>query len=237
MDGPLDTLSRPGKRTSEIPTVRSDVVKIWDLPTRLFHWALVLSCTGAVTTGLIGGNWMDWHLPLGIATLGLLAFRLVWGIFGPRYARFSSFPVSLSALLRYVRNFRFAERHAGHSPTGAIAVLVLLLLLILQSVTGLFSSNSIDTEGPLVHLASERLVSLASLVHVSLPWVLYVMVGLHVAAVLVYLVFKKENLIGPMVTGNKRGVQARAAADSIAVRIAGALLICALIGLGLYWLR
>lgn len=212
-------------------------VKVWDLPTRLFHWSLVLSCTGAVVTAQIGGNWMEWHLPLGIATVGLLAFRILWGIVGPRYARFTSFPVSPRSLLGYLRGMRAGGRHAGHSPTGAIAVFVLLGLLLVQGVSGLFSSDSIVTEGPLVRYASEATVSLASWLHVRLQWALYAMVGLHVIAVFAYLLFKKDNLIVPMLTGWKKGLRAEHAADGLVVRLVGLLLVCSTVGLALWWLR
>ncbi len=214
--------------------VQGTAVKVWDLPTRLFHWLLVLCCTGAIMTAQVGGNWMDWHLRLGTATLGLLVFRILWGMIGPRYARFTSFHVSLRSVLAYLRN---GDRQAGHSPTGALAVCALLGLLLLQAGTGLFTSDSIATEGPLVRLASDELVSWASWLHERTQWVIYGMVGLHIVAVFVYLLVKRENLITPMITGSKHGIHATAAADGVAVRVMGLLLIGIFVGLAMWWLR
>lgn len=209
-------------------------VKVWDLPTRLFHWSLVSCCTGAVVTAQLGGNWMDWHLRFGVATLGLLVFRVLWGLIGPRYARFTSFHASPHAVLAYLRK---GSRHAGHSPTGALAVCAMLGLLLLQAGTGLFTSDSIATEGPWVHLASDELISWASWLHERTQWVLYGMVGLHIAAVLIYLLFKREDLITPMINGNKRGIHATPAADGKVVRLVGLMLIGGSVGLALWWLR
>lgn len=218
---PFDAI--PAARPQHVP---GKAVKVWDLPTRLFHWSLVGCVSGAVVTALVGGNWIDWHLRLGIATLALLVFRLVWGVIGPRYARFKSFLYSPRDVRRYLAGG--GDPHAGHSPTGAVAVFAILLVLLLQATTGLFSSDSISTDGPLVRFISEDWVSRATWLHHKLQWAIYGLVALHVAAVLVYLLVKKDNLIGPMLTGWKRGLRAEGASDSIAVRIAGIGLMLAL---------
>lgn len=214
-----------------------DGVKVWDLPTRLFHWALATCVAGAVVTAQLGGNWMDWHLRLGIATLGLLGFRLVWGLAGPRYARFGNFLYTPRAAWQHLREVRSAARHVGHSPSGAASVFALLAVLAAQVATGLFSSDSISTEGPLVAHASEAVVSWSTWLHLKLQWVIYGMVALHVIAVVAYLVVKKDNLIAPMVTGRKHGIHATPAADGWRVRIGGALGMAAALGLAFWWLR
>jgi cytochrome b len=197
-------------------------VRVWDLPTRVFHWALLACVIGAVASAQLGGNWMDWHPRFGAAILGLLVFRIIWGFAGPRYARFRSFahgPQAVWAHLKEARNH--SQRHAGHSPAGGASVFALLGILVALSASGLLSSDSISLEGALVRFASESIVNWATPVHVWLQWVLYTLVGLHLAAVLAYLLVKKDNLIGPMIHGDKTGIRAREAADSFAVRLVG----------------
>lgn len=197
-------------------------VRVWDLPTRVFHWALAVCVTGAVVTAQVGGNWMDWHVRFGVSTLGLLVFRIVWGLMGPRYARFRSFWYRPSAVLAHLKAAPGATvRHAGHSPSGAASVFAMLLVMAAVVLSGLFSSDSISTEGALVRFASEATVSLATAIHVKLDWAVYVLVGLHVAAVFAYLVIKKQDLIRPMVNGDKPGIRAPHAEDSFDVRLTG----------------
>jgi cytochrome b len=227
---PLDALCTPaGQR-------RPAGVRVWDLPTRVFHWSLLSCIVGAVVSAQLGGNWMEWHVRLGASTLGLLAFRVVWGLIGPRYARFGSFLYAPGVVLAHLRQLRSTvERHAGHSPSGAVSVFALLGVLVAQVLTGLFSSDSISTDGALVRFASETTVSLATSVHVKLQWALYALVALHGVAVLAYLVVKKDNLIRPMLHGDKAGIQAPHAADSIAVRSAGLALMLGSVA-GAVWL-
>jgi cytochrome b len=201
----------------------------------LFHWGLVACVTGAVVTAQIGGNWIDWHIRLGIATLALLVFRLIWGIVGPRYARFRSFTYSPREVVSHLKALRRSPRHPGHSPSGAVSVFVLLAVLAAQVASGLFSSDFISTEGPLVRFVSDSTVDLATALHLKLQWALYALVVLHFAAVLFYLVLKKDNLITPMVTGWKRGLHAPHANDSMLVRVTGLGLLAAL-GVAGFWL-
>ena len=105
-------------------------LRIWDLPTRLFHWLLAVSITGALITINLGGGWMEWHVRFGIASFVLLLFRIVWGLIGPRYARFSQFVTSPSKTINYLRTHRGA-RHAGHNPLGAWSVIAMLMLFLL----------------------------------------------------------------------------------------------------------
>jgi cytochrome b len=220
---PAATVSRPG-------------VRVWDLPTRVFHWSLLGCVAGAVASAQLGGTWMDWHPRFGAATLGLLVFRIVWGMAGPRYARFRSFLYAPRAVLAHLKAMRgSAERHAGHSPSGALSVFALLGVLAALVLSGLFSSDSISTEGALVRFASEAAVALATSIHVKLQWLIYALVALHVAAVLAYLLIKKDDLIRPMLNGDKPGLRAPHAADSIGVRIAGLSLMLGAVS-GALWL-
>ena len=111
-------------------------VRIWDLPTRLFHWALAACVIGLVITAKVGGNAMEWHFRLGYAVLALLVFRVVWGLIGGRWSRFSAFLYSPARLVRYLRGNAHPEDSAGHSPLGALSVFALLAVLGAQVGTG-----------------------------------------------------------------------------------------------------
>lgn len=181
--------------------------RVWDLPTRLFHWALVAS----VTAGWFLGEFrtfstINWHFYLGYTTGGLILFRLVWGIIGPPPARLKALFPSPSAVITYIRHLRTREPSAlnGHSPLGSLAVLALLASLTVQVTTGLFAEDdSLFSEGPLSYLLDSKAVQFSNAIHGVNSDILAGLVGLHVAALMFYLVWKRENLIRPMITGWK----------------------------------
>lgn len=185
-------------------------VGVWDLPTRLFHWLLVLAVAGAVVTVKLGGTWMQWHERCGLAVLGLLVFRLCWGLFGASTARFRHFVPSPRALCDYLAG---RWRGIGHNPLGALSVLAILLLLAFQAVTGLFAFDDIAFSGPLRAAVSSATSDLLSGWHRLTEWWLYGLLGLHVLAVLFYTLIRKDNLVAPMITGRK--VVGDAAGDGV----------------------
>lgn len=179
-------------------------IRVWDLPTRLFHWTLVICVIGLVVTGQIGGAAMDWHFRLGYTVLTLLLFRLVWGLVGGHWSRFSSFLFSPASVMRYLRGQSSVEHTTGHNPLGAGSVLAMLLFLLLQVGTGLVSDDEIATNGPLSRFVSSSLVSKATAYHTEVGKViLLVLIALHVAAILFYFWRKRENLVRPMLLGDK----------------------------------
>ena len=177
-------------------------VRIWDLPTRLFHWTLV---------GLIGFSWwsaeeehLDWHIWSGLAVLSLLVFRLLWGLIGSSTARFVNFVRGPTSIFAYLKDMK-GWRPIGHSPLGALSVLAMLGAIAVQVGLGLFSTDKDGLyEGPLAYLvsldASEEIADL----HEDWFDVLLVLIGLHLAALLFYRLVLGKKLIGPMITG--RGV-------------------------------
>ncbi len=177
---------------------------VWDLPTRLFHWCLVLLVGASWLTGEMGE--MEWHMRSGIAILALLLFRLLWGFFGSTTARFSDFLKPPAAALGYARDLAAgqATRYLGHNPLGGWMVVVLLLLLLFQAGTGLFANDDIFTEGPLYHLVTKSTSDWLTVIHKTLFDALLACVALHVAAAVFYLLAKKENLFLPMIHGWKR---------------------------------
>lgn len=181
-------------------------VKVWDLPVRLFHWALVLLFAFMFYTGKSGSEWIEWHMRAGYAILALVLFRLMWGFAGSTYARFSSFLAGPASCIGFAKKLlrRAPVPYASHNPLGGWMVLVMLLALLVQTGTGLFANDDLLSEGPLASLIakeiSDRLTSLHS-------WnfnLLLVLAGLHIVAVLYHWGFMKENLVGAMFTGSKR---------------------------------
>jgi len=196
---------QPIYRPADSVEERSAPVPVWDVPTRVFHWALVVLVAVNVTTGKIGGlRLMEIHMMSGYAILTLVLFRLVWGFVGGRHARFTNFLAGPRAVAAYLKDF-FAgrpPRHLGHNPLGGWSVVVMLGLLLLQAGTGLFSNDDILSEGPLMRRVSKSTSDFLTYIHYLSSNALLAIIGLHVAAVFVYLA-KGENLIRPMISGVK----------------------------------
>ena len=174
-------------------------VRVWDLPTRLFHWTLAALIVASFVTVKVGGNLMVWHERLGYAVLTLILFRLVWGVAGGRYARFASFVRGPRALIAYLRD---APQTPGHNPVGALSVLALLAAVGFQATSGLFTNDDIAFEGPLAVKVSGATSSLLTTMHRWNEKVILVLVALHLVAILYYRVGKGRNLVGPMLTGD-----------------------------------
>lgn len=175
-------------------------VKLWDAPLRIFHWSLVLLVTAAFLTGLTGGGWMDWHGGIGGVTAGLIGFRLAWGIVGSTYARFATFlkgPASIAAYLK--GNWQ----GLGHNPLGAVSVIGMLVVLSLQVISGLFANDDIAFQGPYNGLIGKESEALALYLHHRIYWLIAALVGLHLGAMVFYARVRGENLVKPMLTGEK----------------------------------
>ena len=178
--------------------------RVWDLPTRIFHWALVVCIIALVATGLLGGNAMLWHMRFGFAVLSLLLFRIVWGLIGGRWSRFVSFIYAPSTVLAYLKGAGKPEHSVGHNPLGAGSVFAILLFLLAQVGSGLVSDDEIATSGPLSKFVSNAVVSAATSYHKNVgKYVLLALVVLHIAAIVFYLLRKRENLVAPMIHGDK----------------------------------
>jgi cytochrome b len=183
-------------------------IRIWDLPVRLFHWTLVVLVAVSYFSGQAGGAWMKLHFWSGYAILTLLLFRIAWGFVGSTTARFSHFVKGPLSALQHLKELAGADRprDVGHNPLGGAMVIALLLGLLLQVVAGLFAADT-DTglvSGPLANLAPDKWVDRATAFHEFWINVLLVLVALHVLAALIYLVWKRQNLIGAMYSGRKR---------------------------------
>jgi len=179
-------------------------IRVWDLPTRLFHWSLVACIVGLVVTGYIGGSVMAWHARIGYVVLTLLLFRLVWGLVGGRWSRFSTFIYSPGSVLNYLRGRPHPDHMIGHNPLGAGSVFAMLAVLLAQVATGLVGDDEISFTGPLNRFVESSKGLAATWYHKRIgQWLLLALVVLHIGAVLYYLLRKKDNLIRPMVGGDK----------------------------------
>lgn len=175
-------------------------LRVWDLPTRLFHWLLAISIPSALVTGMIGGNLIDWHGRIALFILGLITFRVVWGFIGSSSARFATFVRGPRAIRAYLRG---EWRGIGHNPLGALSVIGMLALIAAQIGTGLFANDDIAFQGPLADLVGKERSNRLTHLHALLQYALIGIIVLHAVAIAFYVRVKRENLLRPMVTGWK----------------------------------
>jgi cytochrome b len=222
-------------KSSNFPSKALRIVRVWDLPTRIFHWSLVLCVAGLFITVNIGGDWMQWHFRFGYAVLTLLLFRIVWGVVGGRWSRFVSFIYAPSTIVAYFKGQGKPEHSVGHNPMGAGSVFALLGILLLQVASGLFSDDDIANQGPLYNLVSSAWVKTATWYHKEVGSnILIALMVLHVAAIVFYLYKKKDNLIRPMLSGDKELAQNIAPSRDDAASRAVAVLVLAVCA-GIVW--
>jgi len=208
-------------------------ILIWDWPVRLFHWLIVLLLIGSYLTIAV---WPDFdlgtHKLIGYTILGLLIFRLLWGFVGGRHARFFNFIKGPGAIFRHIGELgrRRDPGHGGHNALGALSVLALLASLLVQVVSGLFNSDDIMAEGPLFGTAGPELRSFMGQVHEINFTVLLVLIGLHLAAILFYALWKGQALVGAMVHGRRRDLAPEEAGSSGPF---WAVLLCAVVAAGI----
>ena len=183
-------------------------VAVWDLPLRVFHWALVGLVSAAIATGLAGGAWMSWHARAGQAIATLLVFRLGWGLWGTRYARFAQFLPTPARVRAYLRG---RWQGLGHNPLGALSVLGVLALLIAQVLTGLFGNDEIGFAGPWSGWIEEDLSLKLTGWHKLAAKLLYAWLGLHLAAIAAHVLVRRQPLLRAMWAGRRPGDPAASA--------------------------
>lgn len=178
----------------------SSPAPIWDFPLRLFHWLLVLAVIGAIASGK-AENWFV-HEKMGLAILGLVGFRIIWGVIGGHHARFLNFPLRLSLLITYLRGRWAGDRlyHPGHAPTGAWATLLILVVLGAMAISGTMSNNDILFEGPLAAWVGEN-SDIATEIHETLELLVFGVIALHLLAIIIYRKWLKIKLVPAMITG------------------------------------
>jgi cytochrome b len=203
-------------------------IRVWDLPTRLFHWTLAACVIGSVASAKAGV--MDWHFRLGYVVCALLAFRIVWGLVGGRWSRFASFIYAPGTVLRYLRGQSRPEERldVGHNPLGAFSVFAVLAVLAVQVATGLIGDDEIANVGPLNRFVSTENGIYATGWHKGWgQWIILALVALHIAAIAFY-AFRGKGLVGAMVSGDKDlPADTPAAADNGRTRLMAAVLLAA----------
>ena len=177
------------------------IIRVWDLPIRLFHWMLVVCIAGSFVTINLGDEFIQWHAYFGYSILTLLIFRIIWGFVGSTHARFSSFLPTKKAIFNYLSGS--SPRVLGHNPIGAISVFALIFVLCVQVFTGLFIDDEVSFQGPLAKYVSGSISSFFSEIHEGNQVVIYTLIAIHIAAIWYYKKFKGENLIKPMINGDK----------------------------------
>jgi cytochrome b len=196
---------------------------------------LVVVVATSIITAKLGGNAMAWHLWSGYAALTLLLFRLLWGVAGDRYARFTSFVRGPRAVLAYLRGG--AGGLPGHNPLGGWSVLALLAVMLTQGLTGLFASDDIATEGPLAARASGSVISWATRIHHWNEKLIYALIALHIAAILFYAIARRNNLVRPMLLGDRSPLGAPAAQDDATIRVRALIFLTLAAGLVAYFVN
>ena len=177
------------------------IIRVWDLPIRLFHWLLVVCIAGSFVTINLGDEFIQWHAYFGYSILTLLIFRIGWGFVGSTHARFASFLPTKKAIFDYLSGS--SPRVLGHNPIGAISVFALIFVLCVQVLTGLFVDDEVSFQGPLAKYVSGSISSFLSEIHEGNQVVIYTLIAIHIAAIWYYKKFKGENLIKPMISGDK----------------------------------
>lgn len=213
----------------------SKKIKVWDLPTRLFHWILVIAFAVSSYSAFQDkfGDFAAIHLWSGFIVLALVSWRILWGLFGSETSRFSSFMKSPKAALAYSKTLGSKEKsdEVGHNPLGGYSVLLMVLLLLAQAALGLFASDGMFFEGPLSHM-SENTSDITEL-HETLGYILFGVIGLHILMIIYYALRKRSNLLLPMITGKKE-TQITSKEPSMRSSVM-ALLILGLISASLYY--
>jgi cytochrome b len=189
------------KKTQSVDTVR-----VWDLPTRLFHWLLVVTVSGALATGLFAPTaWLDVHLYLGYGIVGLVVFRLIWGIFGGHFSRFRSFTYSISRILTHFYGLlrQRPQHYFGHNPSGSAMIILLLVTLIGLIISGFISLGGANKQGFLSGVVTSATGHAAIDVHEMLTYALMALIAAHLVGVIAESLVMGENLVNSMVTGDK----------------------------------
>lgn len=176
---------------------------IWDLPVRIFHWSFAIAIIGSWYTAENADLYIDLHMQLGYFILGLLTFRIIWGVIGPKHARFSNFIPSPKAIITYIKHINDKETTAGHNPLGALMVLFMIVIILAQAVSGLFITDDIFSSGPYYGEISKELEKVMSFIHHNNFNFILAAICLHLLAIGFYWRVKNKNLVLPMITGEK----------------------------------
>ena len=225
------------EKETEIETALENSIRVWDIPTRLFHWALVGLLIISCYTGLTGGFYeMDYHMLSGYSILTLVIFRVLWGLTGTHYARFREFLPRPRQIKKHLTSvLKNPYQGAGHTPLGALNIIVILILIFVQVGTGLFSNDDIFTEGPLASAVSYETSRWLTGIHGVNIWFLGACAVIHLLAIALHQFYFRENLVKAMLTGNKTVKDIDVPLSFVREIICAALVLC-FSALGVYLL-
>lgn len=179
---------------------------IWDLPLRIFHWCFAMTILGSWYTSEQEGELIELHMQFGYVALALIIFRVLWGVVGPKHARFSNFLPSPKTLISYLRETKENEsthKTPGHNPLGALMIVLMIILIAAQAISGLFINDDIFSSGPYYGSIGKELEAIMSFVHHNTFNVMIIAIAFHLIAITFYWRVKKQNLVLPMITGTK----------------------------------
>ncbi len=210
---------------------------IWDLPLRLFHWAFALTILALWYTSEQEGEFIELHMQLGYFALGLVIFRIIWGFVGPKHAKFSAFIPSPKSLYQYLFDQSSRTKPiAGHNPLGALMILLMLFLVLVQAISGLFIDDDIFSSGPYYGTISKEAENLMRFLHHNVFNLILASIVLHLSAIAYYWRVKKLNLVSAMITGKKSTDVVDKSAAITSSKLILAIIIAVLTAAFVYWL-
>ncbi|MGB0833578.1 MAG: cytochrome b/b6 domain-containing protein [Psychrobium sp.] len=209
---------------------------VWDLPLRLFHWSFAATIIGCWITNELGNDYIDLHMQLGYVALGLVIFRVIWGIIGTKHARFASFFPTPNSIKAYLSQPKDAPPAIGHNPLGSLMVFAMLALVLAQAVSGLFVDDDVFSSGPYYNALGGDVDKVMAFIHHNLFDFIIAAIALHIAAVLFYQFGKKHSLVPPMIHGKKQGEHLNDGNTITSSKLILALIIAAATAAFVYWL-
>lgn len=209
---------------------------IWDLPVRIFHWCFAITVFACWFTAENKDDYIDIHIQLGYIALGLVVFRLLWGLFGSKYARFSQFTPSPKTLISYLKRSDKHTETPGHNPLGALMVILMILLISIQTLSGLFINDDVFSSGPYYGSISDNLENIMKFLHHNTFDFMIGAIVLHISAIFFYWIVKKQNLLLPMFTGKKSGENIKSTDAIASSKLLKAVVIALLAAVFVYWL-
>lgn len=213
-------------------------ILVWDLPLRLFHWLLVIAILAAWFTSKQEGEMVEQHMLIGYFILSLVIFRLLWGVFGTKHARFKHFIPTPKKLTGYIKQTESTStnKYAGHNPLGSLMVIAMIVLLLLQASSGLFINDDIFSSGPYHSSVSSDVAKFMKFIHHNAFDLILALTIFHLIAIGFYWLKKKNNLVIPMITGKKPADQVSYSDQIPHSQIIRALIIAIAVGVFIYWL-
>jgi len=211
---------------------------IWDLPLRLFHWLFAISILASWYTSEQEGEMIELHMQLGYFILGLVIFRLIWGFAGTKHSRFSEFFPTPSKIINYLRESETDHqiKYAGHNPLGSLMVFLMILLIVLQAVSGLFINDDIFSSGPYYGILSAEMEKTMTFIHHNTFNVMIGAIVMHVLAIVYYRLKMKTDLVTPMITGKKSEYEIDSNDAISHSRLLAAIVIAIAVAAFVYWL-